>query len=168
MATKEIRVNEGIKAKEVRLVDENGKQIGVVSTREAIQIARDRGYDLVEVAPNANPPVCKIMDYGKYKYQLDKKSSSKKTSTVKEIKIRPQISDHDLQLKVKHIKRFLEDGDKARVTLFFRGREIVHPELGMKVFDKIKALLIGFSHRIEQEPRLEGNNMSMIIAPGKD
>ncbi|WP_059176372.1 translation initiation factor IF-3 [Thermodesulfovibrio aggregans] len=163
-----MRVNESIKAKEVRLIDENGKQIGVVSIKEALQIARERGYDLVEVAPNANPPVCKIMDYGKYKYQLDKKISSKKTSTVKEIKIRPQISDHDLQLKVKHIKRFLEDGDKARVTLFFRGREIVHPELGMKVFDKIKALLIGFSHRIEQEPRLEGNSMSMIIAPGKD
>ncbi len=99
---------------------------------------------------------------------LTKRFLQRKTSTVKEIKIRPQISDHDLQLKVKHIKRFLEDGDKARVTLFFRGREIVHPELGMKVFDKIKALLIGFSHRIEQEPRLEGNSMSMIIAPGKD
>lgn len=108
------------------------------------------------------------MDYGKYKYQIEKKTSSKKTATVKEIKIRPQISDHDLQLKVKHIKRFLEDGDKTRVTLFFRGREIVHPELGMKVFDKIKALLVGFSHKIEQEPRFEGNNMSMVIAPGKD
>jgi len=152
----------------VRLVDENGKQIGVVSVREAIQLARERGYDLVEVAPNANPPVCRIMDYGKYKYQLEKKASSQKTSTVKEIKIRPQISDHDLQLKVKHIKRFLEDGDKARVTLFFRGREIVHAEMGMKIFDKIKALLTGFNHKIEQEPKLEGNNMSMIIAPGKD
>ncbi|MEJ5226464.1 translation initiation factor IF-3 [Thermodesulfovibrio sp.] len=161
-------MNEAIKAKEVRLVDENGKQLGVVSIKEAISIAKDRGYDLVEVAPNANPPVCRIMDYGKYKYQLEKKSSSKRTSTVKEIKIRPQISDHDLQLKVKHIKRFIEDGDKTRVTLFFRGREIVHPELGMKVFDKIKALLVGFPHKIEQEPRLEGNNMSMLISPGKD
>ncbi|GAB6184257.1 translation initiation factor IF-3 [Thermodesulfovibrio hydrogeniphilus] len=150
------------------MVDENGKQLGVVSIREALAIARERGYDLVEVAPNANPPVCRIMDYGKYKYQTEKKTSAKKTSTVKEIKIRPQISDHDLQLKVKHIKRFLEDGDKARVTLFFRGREIVHSELGMKVFDKIKALLIGFPHKIEQEPKLEGNNMSMIIAPSKD
>ncbi|MDI6864859.1 translation initiation factor IF-3 [Thermodesulfovibrio yellowstonii] len=163
-----MRVNEAIKAKEVRLVDENGKQIGVVNTKEAIQIARERGYDLVEVAPNVSPPVCRIMDYGKYKYQLEKKGSSKKPSTVKEIKIRPQISDHDLQLKVKHIKRFLEDGDKARITLFFRGREIVHSEMGMKVFDKIKALLVGFAHKIEQEPRLEGNSMSMIIAPGKD
>lgn len=152
----------------MRLVDENGKQIGVVSVREAIHLARERGYDLVEVAPNANPPVCRIMDYGKYKYQLEKKTSSQKTSTVKEIKIRPQISDHDLQLKVKHIKRFLEDGDKARVTLFFRGREIVHSEMGIKIFDKIKALLTGFNHKIEQEPKLEGNNMSMIIAPGKD
>ncbi len=142
--------------------------MGVVSLKEAINIARERGYDLVEVAPNANPPVCKIMDYGKYKYQLEKKTTSKKTPTVKEIKIRPQISDHDLQLKVKHIKRFIQEGDKTRITLFFRGREIVHQELGIKVFDKIKALLIGFPHKIEQEPRLEGNNMSMIIAPGKD
>lgn len=149
-------------------MDENGKQIGIVSVKQALEIARERGYDLVEVAPNAHPPVCRIMDYGKYKYQLEKKTSSKKTSTVKEIKIRPQISDHDLQLKVKHIKRFLEEGDKARVTLFFRGREIVHSEMGIKIFDKIKALLTGFSHRIEQEPKLEGNNMSMIIAPGKD
>ncbi|MCS7164160.1 MAG: translation initiation factor IF-3 [Thermodesulfovibrio sp.] len=163
-----MRVNEAIKAKEVRLIDENGKQIGIVNIREALQIAKERGYDLVEVAPNVNPPVCKIMDYGKYKYQLEKKSSSKKTSTVKEIKIRPQISDHDLQLKVKHIKRFLEDGDKAKVTLFFRGREIIHAEMGMRVFEKIKALLVGFSHKIEQEPRLEGTTMSMIIAPGKD
>ncbi len=142
--------------------------MGVVSLKEAINIARERGYDLVEVAPNANPPVCKIMDYGKYKYQLEKKTTSKKTPTVKEIKIRPQISDHDLQLKVKHIKRFIQEGDKTRITLFFRGREIVHQEFGIKVFDKIKALLIGFPHKIEQEPRLEGNNMSMIIAPGKD
>lgn len=149
-------------------MDENGKQIGIVSIREALQIAKERGYDLVEVAPNANPPVCRIMDYGRYKYQLEKKTSHKKTPSVKEIKIRPQISDHDLQLKVKHIKRFLKDGDKARVTLFFRGREIIHPELGMKVFDKIKALLTDVEHRIEQEPRLEGNNMSMIIAPSKD
>lgn len=150
------------------MVDENGKQIGIVSIKQALEMARERGYDLVEVAPNAQPPVCRIMDYGKYKYQLEKKTSSKKTSTVKEIKIRPQISDHDLQLKVKHIKRFLEEGDKARVTLFFRGREIVHSEMGIKIFDKIKVLLTGFSHKIEQEPKLEGNNMSMIIAPGKD
>ncbi|MEN2985762.1 MAG: translation initiation factor IF-3 [Thermodesulfovibrionaceae bacterium] len=163
-----MRVNEAIKAKEVRLIDENGKQIGIVSIREALQIAKDRGYDLVEVAPNANPPVCKIMDYGRYKYQLEKKLSHKRTPSVKEIKIRPQISDHDLQLKVRHIKRFLQDGDKARVILFFKGREIVHPEFGMRVFDKIKALLADTAHRIEQEPRLEGSNISMIIAPSKD
>jgi translation initiation factor IF-3 len=150
------------------LVDENGKQLGILSVKEALNIAKDRGYDLVEVAPNVTPPVCRIMDYGKYKYQLEKKSSSKKTSSVKELKIRPQISDHDLQLKVKHIKRFLEEGNKTRVTLFFKGREIVHHELGMKVFNKIKALLVGLSHKIEQEPRLEGNIMSMIIAPSKD
>lgn len=150
------------------MVDENGKQLGILSVKEALNIAKDRGYDLVEVAPNVTPPVCRIMDYGKYKYQLEKKSSSKKTSSVKELKIRPQISDHDLQLKVKHIKRFLEEGNKTRVTLFFKGREIVHHELGMKVFNKIKALLVGLSHKIEQEPRLEGNIMSMIIAPSKD
>lgn len=135
-----------------------------MSTREALSIARERGYDLVEVAANTTPPVCKIMDFGKYKYQLSKKQSSKKTSDIKEIKIRPQITDHDLQLKVKNIRRFLDDGDKAKVTMFFRGREIVRPDIGMKVFTKITETLEG-KFNIEQQPKFEGNHITMIIGP---
>ena len=113
----------------MRLIDEEGKQLGVFSVPEALRIARDRGYDLVEVASNAVPPVCRVMDLGKYKYQMSKKHSARKTTDVKEIKIRPQITDHDLQLKKKNIRRFLDDGDKAKVTMFFRGREIVRPKM---------------------------------------
>ncbi len=127
-------------------------------------MARERGYDLVEVASNSNPPVCKIMDLGKYKYQLSKKQSAKKTSDIKEVKIRPQITDHDLQLKVKNIRRFLDDGDKAKVTMFFRGREIVRSDIGMRVFTKITETLEG-KFNVEQQPKLEGNNITMIIAP---
>ncbi|MCX8026653.1 MAG: translation initiation factor IF-3 [Thermodesulfovibrionales bacterium] len=159
-----MRFNEGIKAKEVRLIDETGKQIGVVPTREAIIMAKDKGYDLVEVAGNIAPPVCKIMDFGKYKYQLSKKHSSRKTVDVKEIKIRPQINDHDLQLKVKSIRRFLDEGDKAKVTMMFRGREVVRPEIGMRVFQKLTEMLEG-KFTIEQQPKFEGNHITMVIAP---
>lgn len=127
-------------------------------------MARDRGSDLVEVSSNSAPPVCKIMDFGKYKYQLSKKHSARKTVDVKEVKIRPQITDHDLQLKVRNIRRFLDEGDKAKVTMFFRGREIVRPEIGMKVFDRINELLTG-KFTIEQKPKLEGNHITMVIAP---
>ncbi len=127
-------------------------------------MARERGYDLVEVASNSVPPVCKIMDFGKYKYQISKKQSSKKTSDIKEVKIRPQITDHDLQLKVKNIRRFLDDGDKAKVTMFFRGREIVRPDIGMKVFTKITETLEG-KFNVEQQPKLEGNHITMVIGP---
>ncbi len=127
-------------------------------------MARERGYDLVEVASNSTPPVCKIMDFGKYKYQLSKKQSSKKTSDIKEVKIRPQITDHDLHQKVKNIRRFLDDGDKAKVTMFFRGREIVRPDIGMKVFTKIIETLEG-KFNVEQQPKLDGNHITMVIAP---
>ncbi|HHN64095.1 MAG TPA: translation initiation factor IF-3 [Nitrospirae bacterium] len=158
------RVNERIRAKEVRLIDADGKQIGVVPLREALRIAEERDLDLVEVAPNSNPPVCRIMDYGKFKYQLSKKHSHKKTIEVKEIKVRPNIDKHDLELKIKHIIRFLEDGNKAKVTLFFRGREIVRPELGMQVFEKIIERL-GDRYNIETKPKLQGKSITMIIAP---
>jgi translation initiation factor IF-3 len=148
----------------VRLIDEEGKQLGVFSVPEALRIARDRGYDLVEVASNAVPPVCRVMDLGKYKYQMSKKHSARKTTDVKEIKIRPQITDHDLQLKIKNIRRFLDDGDKAKVTMFFRGREIVRPEMGMKLFDKILEMLTG-KFSIEQQPKLEGKSITMVLAP---
>jgi len=127
-------------------------------------MAKERGYDLVEVASNTTPPVCKIMDFGKYKYQMSKKQSSKKTSDIKEIKIRPQITDHDLQLKVKNIRRFLDDGDKAKVTMFFKGREVVRPDMGMKVFTKIIELMEG-KFLVEHQPKLEGNQITMVIVP---
>ena len=146
------------------MIGESGEQLGVVSIHEALRISREAGYDLVEVAPNVSPPVCRVMDFGKYKYQMSKKHTARKTADLKEVKIRPQITDHDLQLKVKNIQRFLDEGDKAKVTMFFRGREIVRPEMGMKVFEKIRELLTG-KFNIEQLPRLEGNHITMVITP---
>ncbi len=148
----------------MRLIGEAGQQLGVVPIQEALKISREAGYDLVEVAPNVSPPVCRVMDFGKYKYQMSKKHTARKTADLKEVKIRPQITDHDLQLKVRNIQRFLEEGDKAKVTMFFRGREIVRPEMGMKVFEKITELLTG-KFNIEQHPRLEGNHITMVITP---
>jgi len=148
----------------VRLIGGMGEQLGVVSIQEALRISRESGYDLVEVAPNATPPVCRVMDFGKYKYQMSKKHTARKTADLKEVKIRPQITEHDLELKVKNIRRFLDEGDKAKVTMFFRGREIVRPEMGMKVFDKITVLLTG-KYNVEQQPRLEGNHITMVITP---
>lgn len=153
-----------IKAREVRLIDEEGKQIGILSLKEALNIAKERGYDLVEVAPNATPPVCKIIDYGKYKYQLSKKQTQKKSPDVKDIKIRPHITDHDLSLKAKHIRRFLDNGDKAKVIMYFRGREIIRPEMGMKVFERLLQLISG-KYTIESQPKLEGKQIVMVIAP---
>jgi translation initiation factor IF-3 len=128
-----------------------------------LRIAYDRGLDLIEVVPDIVPPVCKILDFGKYRYQLSKKQTHKKTISVKEIKIRPQITEYDLGLKVKNIRRFLDDGNKAKITMFFRGREAIRPELGMKVFYKINQLLTG-KFSIEHAPKLEGNRITMVIA----
>jgi translation initiation factor IF-3 len=132
--------------------------------REALKVADDRGLDLVEVSPTVVPPVCKILDFGKYRYQINKKQAQRKTIDVKEVKVRPQITDYDLGLKVKNIRRFLDEGNKAKVTMFFRGREIIRPELGMKVFDKMTQLLTG-KFTIEQSPKLEGNHITMVVAP---
>ena len=131
---------------------------------EALKIADNRDLDLVEVAPNVVPPVCKILDFGKYRYQLSKKQTQKKAMGVKEIKIRPQITEYDLGLKVKSVRRFLDDGNKAKVTMFFKGRELIRPELGMKVFEKITQTLTG-KFTIEQTPKLEGNHITMVIVP---
>ena len=136
----------------------------MIPTREALRLAEERGLDLVEVAPNSAPPVCKIMDFGKYKYQLSKKHAGSKTIDVKEVKVRPQIDDHDLELKAKNIRRFLDDGNKAKVTMMFRGREIIRPDLGMKVFDRLVQLITG-KFTIEQNPKLEGKNITMVVAP---
>ena len=131
---------------------------------DALKIAGERELDLVEVAANVKPPVCKILDFGKYRYQLSKKQTQKKTADIKEMKIRPQITEHDLGLKVKNIRRFLDDGNKAKVMMFFRGREIVRPDLGMMVFKKILETLTG-KFNVEQSPRLEGKNITMILTP---
>jgi len=148
----------------VRLVDTEGKQLGIMLLSDALKIARERGLDLIEVAANVKPPVCKILDFGKYKYQLSKRQQQRKAFNVKEVKVRLQITEHDLNLKVRNIRRFLDEGNKAKVTMFFRGREIVRPERGMKLFEKILQLLTG-KFTIEQSPKLEGKHITMVIAP---
>lgn len=162
------RVNEAIRAREVRLIDENGQNLGVVSRFEALERANAVGLDLVEVSPDANPPVCKILDYGKFKYQEQKKAAEarkhQKTVEIKEIKMRPSIDDHDYDVKMRAIRRFFDEGDKVKITLRFRGREMAHQELGMDLLQRVKADL-GDLAKVEAEPRLEGRQMVMVLAP---
>lgn len=146
------------------MIDAEGNQLGVLPVREALRIAEDKGLDLIEVATNVVPPVCKLLDFGKYCYQINKKQTQKKTMGIKEVKVRPQITEYDLGLKVRNIRRFLDEGHKAKITMYFRGREIVRPELGMKVFVKIKELLTG-KFNVEQGPKLEGNHITMVVTP---
>lgn len=168
---KELRVNEEIRAREVRVISSTGEQLGIMSLREALRRAEEEGLDLVEVAPQAKPPVCRIMDYGKYKYEQSKKEREarkrQRVINVKEIKLRPNIEEHDLQVKVRNINRFLEDGDKVKITVMFRGRELSHPELGKELLDRIAGEVEGRAV-IEREPRVEGRNMIMILAPKPD
>ncbi len=165
----EIRINQRIRAREVRLVDSNGGQLGVVSIQEALDLSEQRGVDLVEVAPNANPPVCRLMDYGKYKYELKKQAAAKKQKSqiVKEIKFRPNIGDHDLNVKINHIREFLEDDNKTKIRIFFRGREIVHPELGRKLAEKILERVADLGG-VDTPPKMEGKNLTMVIMPKKN
>jgi translation initiation factor IF-3 len=162
------RINEHIRVREVRLIDQNGQQAGVMATIDARQKAVDAGLDLVEISPDAQPPVCKILDYGKYKYELQKKAAearkNQKIVELKEIKVRPGIDDHDYEVKMKSIKRFFEEGDKVKVTLRFRGREMAHSSLGMDVLKRIKADVEAIA-KVESEPRFEGRQMVMILAP---
>jgi translation initiation factor IF-3 len=162
------RINEMIRIREVQLIDTEGENRGIVPTRDALQMAIDAGLDLVEVAPNAVPPVCKVMDYGKFKFQEQKKAAearrNQKTVEVKEIKLRPGIDDHDYDTKMKAMKRFFEEGDKVKVTLRFRGREMAHLDLGAKVLDRVKVDTVTYA-KVEQESRLEGRQMIMILAP---
>jgi len=160
------RINYQIKVKEVRVISADGEQLGILDTREAIRKAEDLGLDLVEVAPTAKPPVCRIMDFGKYKYELAKKAhESKKHQSivvVKEIKLRPRTDEHDIQFKMNNIKRFLEDGNKVKVTIMFRGREVAHTTYGRAVLDRIVNDLQNEAV-IELQPRMEGRNMSMLL-----
>lgn len=168
--SKDLRINEEIRAREVRLVGEEGEQLGIVQLREALQIAMDRSVDLVEIAPTAKPPVCKLMDYGKYKYEQAKKDKEarkkQRTTEIKEVKLRPNIEDHDFETKARNAKRFLTDGDKVKVTIMFRGREITHPDLGKSLCLRL-AEFCKAEASIEREPKLEGRNMIMILAPAK-
>lgn len=161
-------MNHRIRAKEVRLIDPEGRQVGVVPINEALKIAESFDLDLVEVAPNANPPVCKIMDYGRYKYQQSKKlqEAKKKQSLfqVKEIKFRPKTEEHDFKVKVRHIKRFLESRDKVKVTLIFRGREISLTDIGFKILNQVIEETSDVAV-VEQPPRMEGRNMVLVLAP---
>ena len=163
-----MNVNQKIRAPQIRLIGEDGTQLGIVPLEEALARAAEEKLDLVEVAPKASPPVCKIMDYGKYKYlQAKKLQEAKKKQTtiqVKEVKIRPKTEEHDYQFKLRHIKRFLSEKNKAKVTIMFRGREIAHSELGLKVLERIIAD-IEEEGIVEQAPKLEGRNMIMILAP---
>lgn len=162
------RINEHIRVREVRLIDENGENVGVMPTIDARVRANDVGLDLVEISPDANPPVCKILDFGKYKFQLQKKAAEarkhQKVVELKEIKMRPGIDDHDYEVKMRSIHRFFEEGDKVKITLRFRGREMAHTNLGMDVLKRVKADLENVA-KVESEPKFEGRQMIMILAP---
>ena len=162
------KINDAIRAREVRLIDETGQNIGVVSKFDALARAEEAGLDLVEVSPDAEPPVCKILDFGKYKYQEQKKAAEarkhQKIVEIKEIKMRPGIDDHDYDVKMRAIKRFFEEGDKVKVTLRFRGREMAHQQLGMAVLVRVKTDTEQIA-KVESEPRFEGRQMVMVLAP---
>jgi translation initiation factor IF-3 len=162
------RVNERIRIREVRLIDDEGNQVGIIATRDALEMARQKGLDLVEVAPNAVPPVCRLMDYGKFRYEQSRKErESRKNQHVvelKEVRIRPKIDDHDLETKGRQAAKFLDHGDKVKLTVLFRGREMAHPDLGKALLDQLIDQLQTHG-TVEQAPRLEGRAMSAIMNP---
>jgi translation initiation factor IF-3 len=163
-----VNINHAIRAKEVRVIDPEGNQIGVIPFRTAMEKAAEFGLDLVEISPNAEPPVCKIMDYGRFKYEQTKKQQEAKkkqtTSQIKEIKVRPKTGDHDLQTKIGHIKKFIEKQDKVKVTVVFRGREISLSEMAKEVLKTIVEQTVEIA-TVEQTPKFEGKTMVMILAP---
>jgi translation initiation factor IF-3 len=164
------RINEQIDVAEVRLIDDTGQMLGVVPTRDAQARADDVGLDLVEVSPTAQPPVCKILDYGKFKYEAQKKANAarkkQRVIDVKEIKMRPSIDDNDYNIKMRKIFSFLEEGDKVKVTMRFRGRELAHQDIAMRVLTRVRDQ-VGELAKIEQFPRMEGRQMVMVMAPSK-
>ena len=160
-------MNEQIRAPQVRLIDENGEMVGFVTPEEALEKAYDAGYDLVEVSPQAEPPVCKILDYGNYKYEQQKKAAEarkkQKTIDVKEVKMRPNIEEHDYNVKLRNARRFLEDGNKVKFTVRFRGREVTHEEQGREILDQMAEALEDVG-KLDQNPKLEGKQMIMIMS----
>ncbi|MES2492337.1 MAG: translation initiation factor IF-3 [Pseudomonadota bacterium] len=162
------RYNQLIQSDKVRVIDENGENIGVMYTREAIEQAGEVGLDLVEVSPNADPPVCKFLDVGKYRYEAQKKANiarkSQKTQEVKEIKMRPNIDDHDYDVKMRAMHKFIGEGDKVKVTLRFRGRELSHQQLGMNLLRRVQEDIAEVA-KVEAYPRMEGRQMLMVVSP---
>ncbi|HEY3299015.1 MAG TPA: translation initiation factor IF-3 [Armatimonadota bacterium] len=165
---REIRVNERIRARECRLIGEEGEQLGIVNVREALFMAREKGLDLIEIAPTAAPPVCKIMDYGKHKYDQGKRDrearKKQRVSELKGIKMRPGIDEHDFQFKLKNTLKFLEDGDKVKVTVIFRSREITHPEFARRSLDRLAEAAAEIAV-VEKPPGMEGRTMTMVLTP---
>jgi len=168
VVTKNVRINEQIRISPVRLIDSDGRQVGVVSVEEARQLSRERELDLVEVAPTARPPVCRIMDYGKYKYRENKKAKEAKKKQhviqMKELKLRSKINEHDLQFKLRHVRKFLEKHSKVKLTMVFRGREVVHKELGEQVLQRIYDEVSDIAGQ-EGQIKMEGRNMILILSP---
>jgi translation initiation factor IF-3 len=164
------RVNERIRVPEVRVIGEDGTQIGVMRTDDALRLAQERELDLVEVAPDARPPVCRILDYSKYKYeQTQKQKAARKHQqqiTIREIKFRPKIAEHDYATKKGHVERFLRHKDKVKITIMFRGREVTHPERGQQILDRLAEELQDLA-QVEQRPNLDGRNMTMMLGPSK-
>jgi translation initiation factor IF-3 len=165
-----VRINEMIRAKEIRVIDENGEQLGIMTPEQALALARERDLDLVEVAGTVAPPVCRIMNYGKFQYQKSKRAHDakkhQKVVTLKEVKFRPKTEEHDFQFKKNHIVRFLADGDKAKATIVFRGREMTHQEIGRRLMDRLLVDLAELAE-IEKTPRMEGYALVAIFAPKK-
>lgn len=163
-----VRINERIRVPEVRVIGDEGEQLGVMNTREAVNLARGKGLDLVEVAANAEPPVCRIIDYGKFQYEAKKKANEAKkkqvTITVKEVKFRPSTDEHDYNYRMKHAREWLQDGDKVKATIWFRGREMTHRELGARILEKLEKDLADVGE-VEARPRMEGNQMFIVVAP---
>ena len=168
--TADLRINDRIRVEQVRLVDQEGQQLGIRPTREALELARAEDLDLVEVAPTANPPVCRIMDYGKFKFdeaQKAKESRRKSQGTgIKEMKYRPKIGPGDFDTKTRLVAKFLDEGHKVKITIMFRGREVFHPELGLRILNRV-AETIGEAAKVEAQPKLDGRNMTMVLAPDK-
>jgi translation initiation factor IF-3 len=162
------QINRDIRAREVQLIDADGHNHGVVQTTDALQLAEEAGLDLVEIVPNADPPVCKILDFGKFRFLEQKKAAEarkrQKVVEIKEIKLRPGIDDHDYEVKMRAVRRFFEEGDKVKVTLRFRGREMAHQDLGFKLLNRVR-VETGPIAKVEAEPLMEGRQMTMVLAP---
>ena len=168
--SKELRVNDEIRAREIRLIGVDGEQLGVMHPKDALKIALERDLDLVEIAPNGKPAVCRIMDYGKYKYEQSKRErenkKNQKVITIKEVKLRPNIEDHDFYTKVRNAAKFLESGSKVKVTIMFRGREITHAENGKELCNRVAEELVDIC-KVEKPAKVEGRNMTMMLTPTK-